>query len=202
MVSMLLAWLAEYGYPVVFLAATLENVFPVGFLVPGEIIVLSAAVSSGATDLDPVIVAVLAAVGETLGEVVSFALGRAVGPSFTGWISRRFPRTAEPLQRATAYFRERGGWALVLGRPAWGIKATLPVVAGMSDMPPWKVIALVTLSSLYYYPTLVTVAYLFGLGLGTLAETSRAISIVAAVLLTLLVIGMWAVHRARQRRAE
>lgn len=192
MPELLLEWLTTYGYPVVFVAATLENVFPVGFVVPGEIIVLSAAVTADASGLDPATVALVAAVGETIGEFVSFALGRSVGPRLLPWLARRFPRTAGPLRRGTRYFREKGGWALVLGRPAWGIKATLPLIAGMSAMPPWKALGLVALSSVYYYPSLVLAAYLLGVGFGALAEVSRVISIVSAVIIALVVAALWA----------
>lgn len=200
MPDLLLEWLARYGYPVVFVAATLENVFPVGFLVPGEIIVLSAAITADASGMNPVVIALLGAVGETMGEFVSFALGRALGPRLVPWLSRRFPRTADPLARGTRYFREKGGWALVLGRPAWGVKATLPLIAGMSDMPPWKALGLVALSSVYYYPSLVSAAYLLGLGFGALADASRAISIISAVAITLVVIALW--MRSHIRRGD
>lgn len=201
MLELLLDWLSTYGYPVIFVAATLENVFPVGFLMPGEIIVLSAAVTADAVGLDPVVIALVAAVGETIGEFVSFALGRSVGPRLLPWVARRLPRTAGPLERGTAYFREKGGWALVLGRPAWGIKATLPLIAGMSEMPPWKALGLVALSSVYYYPALVTAAYFLGVGLGELAEASRAISIASAVVIVLVLVALWMRSHIRSRNA-
>ncbi len=56
----LLQWLAAYGYPIVFLAALLENVFAVGMAVPGQAVVLGAAVGSRFAALDPVYVAILA----------------------------------------------------------------------------------------------------------------------------------------------
>lgn len=194
MVELLLAWLAQYGYPVIFLAATLENVFPIGFLVPGEIVVLSAAVASDAASLDPMIIALLAAAGETLGEMLSYLLGRVAGTPFLEWIARRFPRTADPLERAGAYFRQRGAWAIILGRPAWGIKATLPVIAGASGMPAPKAVLLVTVSSLYYYPALVALAYGLGLGFGELANATRWASAIAAVLVTVAAVILWRRH--------
>lgn len=201
MVDLLLSWLAEYGYPVVFLAALLENLFPVGFLVPGEVIVLSAAVASPAASLNPAIVAALGAAGETAGELLSFALGRVAGVAAIDRLAARFPRLSAPLERTTSYFREHGAWAIVLGRPAWGIKATLPVVAGMSGMPAWKAIVLVTVSSLYYYPALVAIAYLFGLSFTTLAEASTALSIVFAVVLTVVFGLLWRAHHRRHHGA-
>lgn len=201
MAELLLDWLVRYGYPVVFLAATLENVFPLGFLVPGEIIVLSAALASDAASLDPVVIAVLAATGETVGELVSFTFGRVAGPRALERFSARFPRAAKPLERASDYFRRKGGWALVLGRPAWGIKATLPVVAGATEMPTWKVVTLVTVSSLYYYPTIIGLAYLLGVGLGALTETLRVVSILAALIVTLAFVVLWRRHQAQLGRA-
>ncbi len=200
MIDIFLEWLARYGYPVVFLAATLENVFPIGFLVPGEVIVLTAAVASDAAALDPVIVAGLAAVGETIGEFISYALGRYGGATILDRVCDRFPRICAQRERAEAYFRRRGAIALVIGRPAWGVKAALPAVAGESGMPFIKTAVLVTVSSLYYYPVLVAIAYAFGLGVGTLSEATRAIGFAFAALLALLLgILVWRSRRRRQR---
>jgi membrane-associated protein len=200
MIDVLLEWLARYGYPVVFLAATLENVFPLGFLVPGEIIILTAAAASDAAALNPVIVAVLAATGETIGELISYALGRFGGAAVLDRVCKRFPRICAQRERAEAYFRKRGAIALVIGRPAWGVKAALPAVAGESGMPFLKTAALVTISSLYYYPLLVAIAYAFGLGVGTLSQATRTLGILFAALFAVLIsIAVWRSRRARRR---
>lgn len=203
MIDLLLSWLREFGYPIVLLAATLENVFPVGFAMPGEVIVLSAAAASSFVSLDPVWVAVLAAVGETIGEFVSYAIGRFGGRALVNRICHRFPRIGERIDAAEAYFRRRGAVALVIGRPAWGVKAVLPVVAGMSGMPFPKTALLVTISSLYYYPTLVALAYWFGLGVGELGGVTKTVGIVFAVLFVVLgVLGLARARRMRARRAN
>jgi len=199
-VELLLEWLARYGYATVFVAATLENVFPIGFAVPGEIIVLTAALASSAARLNPVVVAILAATGETIGELLSYALGRLAGPAAENWITRRSPRTGVQIDRAQAYFRKRGPIALVLGRPAWGIKAVLPLVAGMSGMPFWKTAALVTISSLYWYPLLVALAYWFGLSVTDVAEGGRALGIALTALI--VIAGGVAIARSRARRSR
>jgi membrane protein DedA with SNARE-associated domain len=203
MIDLLLAWLRDYGYPVVFLAAALENLFPVGFATPGEVIILSAAAASSFASLDPVWVAVLAATGETIGEFASYAIGRFGGHTLVARIGRRFPQVAVQIERAEEYFRRRGAIAIVVGRPAWGIKAVLPVVAGMSGMTFPKTALLVTASSLYYYPTLVALAYGLGLGVGELSGLTKAVGIVLTVVIVVFGALAFAIgRRARSRREQ
>jgi undecaprenyl-diphosphatase len=118
-------------------------------------------------------------------------------------VCRRFPRIGSQVDAAEAYFRRRGAVALIIGRPAWGIKAVLPVVAGMSDMPFPKTLGLVALSSAYYYPSLVAVAYALGLGVGQLSGVTRTVGIAFAVLLAVtIVLGIAMAWRRRARRSK
>lgn len=197
-VALLLEWLARYGYGAVLVAAALESLFPFGFVFPGSIIVLSSAAVSDAASLNPLWVAVLAATGETVGQVASYTIGWFAGPRAVARLSRRFPPLTEPLERGTAYFRRHGAWALVLGRAAWGVKAALPVVAGAARMPPWKAMVLFAISSAYYYPGLVLLSRLLGLRAENLTEATTVIGIIVAVFFGLTVLVAFVIARRQQ----
>lgn len=200
--ALLLEWLARYGYGAVLIAAMLESLFPFGFVFPGSIIVLSSAAVSDAASLNPLWVAVLAATGETVGQVASYALGWHAGPRAVRRLSQRFPPLADPLDRGTAYFRRHGAWALVLGRAAWGVKAALPVVAGAARMPTWKALLLFGVSSAYYYPGLVLLSRLLGLRAENLTEATTAIGVIVAVFLGLTVVVAFGIARRRPRQSR
>lgn len=99
-----------------FLAATIAPI--------ASEITLAAALAAGAAAHWLIVVATL---GNTLGAVVNWALGRCI-EHFRG--HRWLPAGAQRLERAQAWFRRYGVWSLLL---AWAPVAgdALTVVAGM-----------------------------------------------------------------------
>jgi membrane-associated protein len=75
-----------------------------------------------------------------LGNMVNYAIGRAVGPrvfhlsSGTGWTSRLLNR--EHLDRAHRFFERYGGKAVILGRFVPIVRTFVPFVAGVGAMQP------------------------------------------------------------------
>jgi len=197
-VDVLLGLLERFGYPVVFLATLLEDTFLIGWFVPGQVVVFTAGLASRFSALDPLQVALWAAVGETAGNYISYAFGRWGGEPFARRLASRFKDGEARLAEAKRYFEERGTLALLLGRPAWGIKNVLPAVAGMSGMSAIKAIGLVTLSSAVYYPALVGVAWALGLGVEEASSIAWWLGIAVSAVFVALVVA-WVVHRRRER---
>jgi undecaprenyl-diphosphatase len=187
----LLTLLEQYGLPIVLVAALLENVFLVGMFVPGQAIVFAAGVATRFAELGVVGVAAMAVVGETAGNIVSYWMGRLGGRP---WLQKRRSRRGGsriPLDDAEAFFEKHGVWALLLGRPAWGLKNVLPAVAGMTGMPFWKAAALVALSSLVYYPALVGVAYAVGLSVEQASNVAAWLGVALTLVLAGIAFGLW-----------
>ncbi len=96
----------------------------------------------------PVALLLLAAsLGNVLGSVVNYALGRAV-ERFAG--RRWFPASPEALARARGHYRRWGRWSLLL---SWApvIGDPLTVIAGMLREPLWRFVALVTVAKVGRY---------------------------------------------------
>ena len=100
----------------------------------------------------------VASVGNTLGSVVNFLVGRFL----LRWRERRwFPIGAAALERATAWFARFGVWSLLLAwLPIVGDPLTL--VAGVLRVNFWLFVALVALGKTARYALVLGVVDLFG----------------------------------------
>ena len=100
----------------------------------------------------------VASVGNTLGSVVSWLVGRFL----LRWRERRwFPIGAAALERATAWFARFGVWSLLLAwLPIVGDPLTL--VAGVLRVNFWLFVALVALGKTARYALVLGVVDLFG----------------------------------------
>lgn len=131
-----LAWrLEEWSYLLLFLGAALESSAFLGFVVPGETLVIVAGVMASAGVLDPVAAMAVAAAGGVLGDSIGYELGRRLGRR---WIERhggRFGVRRRTLTRVDRLFARHGGKAVLLGRFVGFLRAMAPFVAGSSRMP-------------------------------------------------------------------
>ena len=131
-----------------FLAAT---ILPVA----SEVVLVGSSAMEGAN-----ITALLAvaSVGNTLGSVVNWLVGRFL----LRWRERRwFPIGAAALERATAWFARFGVWSLLLAwLPIVGDPLTL--VAGVLRVNFWLFVALVALGKTARYALVLGVVDLFG----------------------------------------
>jgi membrane protein YqaA with SNARE-associated domain len=100
----------------------------------------------------------VASVGNTLGSVVNWLVGRFL----LRWRERRwFPIGAAALERATAWFARFGVWSLLLAwLPIVGDPLTL--VAGVLRVNFWLFVALVALGKTARYVLVLGVVDLFG----------------------------------------
>lgn len=99
---------------------------------------------------DPVALVAVASLGNTLGAVVNWGLGRGVS-RFSG--RRWFPVTPAQLDRATGWYRRWGRWSLLLSWAPVGGDA-LTVAAGVLREPLWSFVLLVGLAKTARYVVL------------------------------------------------
>ena len=95
----------------------------------------------------PFLLVAVASLGNVLGAVVNWALGR--------WIERFrdrrwFPVSPSLLDRATGWYRRWGRWSLLLSWAPFGGDA-LTVAAGVLREPLWSFVSLVTIAKTARY---------------------------------------------------
>lgn len=95
----------------------------------------------------PVLLVAVASLGNVLGAVVNWALGRGI----ERFRDRRwFPVSPSMLDRATGWYRRWGRWSLLLSWAPFGGDA-LTVAAGVLREPLWSFVLLVTIAKTARY---------------------------------------------------
>lgn len=119
--------------PIVGLLSFGESLAIVGLFIPATAVMLAVGGLVGTGVLDPVSIILWAVCGAILGDWISFWFGRHIGPS----VYRRWPLNGHRpmVARTRLFFRKYGFAAIFLGRFLGPIRATVPLVAGVMDMP-------------------------------------------------------------------
>ena len=175
----------ELALGAVFAASFLEAVAIIGTVVPGSTVVFAGGALVGLKVLDPWVVAITAIVGAILGDGISYWLGhRYHGAIRTMWPMSRYPAL---FARGEAYFAVHGGKSVFFGRFLGPLRAIVPVVAGMANMPPGQFYLMNALSAVAWAAAHMLPGVLFGASL----EVAGAVSSRLVALIALVVVGAW-----------
>ena len=174
-----------------------ETAFLLDLVVPGEVGMVIAGAAGAQADIPLAALVAGAAVGATVGDTVSFYLGRRFGTGLArrwAWTRRR---VAPGLDRAHEYFDRHGGRAVFVGRWVGAMRAIVPLVAGSAGMRfrrflPWNVAA-----SLSWGAAVVSAGYLLGAEVAGLVD--RLGQVVSGV--ALVALALWWLRRRRRLHA-
>ena len=197
----LLAYLApvldHYGYLAVGGFITLEDF---GVPVPGETILIAAAVYAGAGRLNIIavaLVAVLAAVaGDNIGYAVGFFGGRALVLRFGKYVGL----TSERLNRAEGFFARYGGAVVAGARFIEGLRQANGIVAGTIRMPWPRFLAFNTLGAALWVGVWASVGYLAGGHITAIYNTVSRYSLYLLIALAIVVAALITRAVLRHRR--
>jgi undecaprenyl-diphosphatase len=174
----------------VFAAALLESAVVIGIVVPGSLIVFGGGVMVGLQVLDPWWAALAAAGGAALGDGFNYWLGRR----YHERLRKLWPLSSYPelLDRGQAYFARSGGKGVFLGRFIGPLRAVVPVIAGMSDMPVMRFTVVTVLSAVLWAATHLLPGALFGasLQLASAMSSRLLVLLVGAVAVVWLLTGL------------
>lgn len=130
--------------------AILGGLFAISFVAATILPAQSEAVLVGllmAGTHSPLLLVGVASLGNVLGAVVNWALGRGIERFRNrGW----FPVSPSMLDRATGWYRRWGRWSLLLSWAPFGGDA-LTVAAGVLREPLWSFVLLVTIAKTARY---------------------------------------------------
>jgi undecaprenyl-diphosphatase len=184
----LLAFITHHpglAYGLIFLVSLSESLALVGLLVPGTMIMfgVGAIVALGGLGLAPVLL--LAMVGAMAGDGISYWLGRHYKERLAEfWPFLHHP---EMLKKGEEFFHRHGGKSVLFGRFVGPIRPVIPIVAGMLGMRPAHFGVVNVLSAIGW----AFVYVLPGVFFGTSLAVAGAVSTRLAVLVSILVAGMW-----------
>jgi len=130
----ILPHLNHWGYYVILFMTFLETSAFLGFLVPGESMVVTAGLlaSRGILELGDVIW--VASLGAIMGDTVGYFIGRRFGEGFFLKYGKYLFFKKEYLDEAKRFFDKHGGKTVFFGRFMAWLRAFAPVIAGTSKM--------------------------------------------------------------------
>lgn len=172
---------------IVFAAAFSEAIVVVGALVPGTalILTLAAAAGAGGHPIWPIVAA--AALGAVASDGVSYWFGHR----WRAHIVERWPFSRHPelLARGDAFFERHGGKSILLARFLPGVRAIVPVSAGMSGMSAARFYTANVSSAVVWAVSHILPSAFLGVAVGVLgAASGRAVVVLAALAATVYVV--------------
>ncbi len=184
---------AEWTFPVMFVTAFGESFIFLSLLFPGTSIMIAAGllVPGGTLHLMPLLSGAI--LGAVLGDSVSWWLGGRYGHLLDEhW---PFSRPPELLAQGETFFRRFGLASVFVGRFFGPLRATIPLLAGVSKMPPRPFWLSNIASALIWAPALLLPGSAVVLLLDRLPASGFWKVIVGGLLLVLLVGAVWLVNR-------
>ncbi len=187
----------DAAYGLILLVSLLEALPVIGAVVPGDAVILgvSALVPTGALGLWPLIVASFA--GAVLGDGLSFWLGSHYRQS----IVNRWPLKRNPalIARGETFLRSHGGKSVFVARFTPGVRAVVPVLAGILQMGVVRFLLLNVLSALVWAPAHILAGAAIGASFVLLGAVAGRLALLVALLLVLLGLLIWGARAAVRR---
>ncbi len=194
--------LSRYGYLAVAAFVFLEDF---GVPLPGETILIAAAVYAGAGKLDVIVVGVVAFLAAVLGDNVGFAIGHFGGRALVVRWGRYVFLTEERVAKAERIFGRHGGWIVTIARFIEGLRQANGIVAGIAGMHWAKFLAFNAIGAALWVGLWVAVGDLAGSRINALYERfhhyEAYIGIAFGVLIVGFVVYKVAQHYRRKRSA-
>ena len=172
--------MSTYGYWAVFAVVGLESM---GLPLPGETILVAAAIYAGSTHgIQMPLVVLAAAGGAVLGDNVGFWIGRELGFRVLVRFGPRIGLDEPRLKLGQYLFRRHGGKTVFLGRFIALLRALAALLAGANLMP-WPRFFVFNLAGGVIWATLFgSGGYLFGASIERFAGPVGIVLAVAAIL--------------------
>ncbi len=184
----LIVWVNAHPHwagAVVFLVAFSESLAVVGMIIPGVVMMFAAGALVGAGAVEFMGIYWWAVAGAVLGDGLSFW----VGHHYKQQLCSMWPFSKHPqmLDKGTRFFRRWGGKSVALGRFFGPVRAVIPLVAGMMEMPLQRFLVANILSALGW-----AIAYLLpGIVIGVSLDLASEVALHLLVLGVVVIAGLW-----------
>src|ERR1700742_2315946 len=121
--------------PIAFVVAFSESFVGVSFIIPGTFLLITLGAVIGASHISVIPAWAGAVAGSVLGDWISFWIGLHYHHQILHiWPFRHYEAQ---LEKGLHFFHRFGTWAIFLGRFLGPFRATVPLVAGMSELEFW-----------------------------------------------------------------
>jgi membrane protein DedA with SNARE-associated domain len=181
--------LEHYGYLAVGGFVLLEDF---GVPVPGETILIAAAIFAGSGHMNIAVVILVAVLGAIIGDNIGFVIGQFGGRPLLERYGRYILLTPERLDDAESFFNRHGGKVVTIARFVEGLRQANGLLAGTVGMHWAKFVAFNALGAVLWVGTWSAVGYFAGQNITTIYSAIErykwyaigALVVVAALLIT------------------
>jgi len=187
--------LEHYGLWALFLLVLVEDF---GIPLPGETVLITAAIFAGSGRLNVVMVGLVGFGAAIIGDNIGYAIGRFGGRLLVERWGGYVFLTAERLKAAEAFFDRQGGKIIVIARFVEGLRQANGIIAGIIGMHWLRFIAFNALGAALWVGTWVSVGYFAGQHITTIYNDITTYSLYAAIAAVVL-IAAWIAYRLRKR---
>jgi membrane protein DedA with SNARE-associated domain len=188
--------LDHYGYLAVGGFVLLEDF---GVPVPGETILIAAAVYAGTGRLNVVLVALIGFIAAVLGDNIGFAIGHLGGRPLIERFGRYVLITPERLGKATDFFERHGAKIVAAARFIEGLRQANGIIAGISGMHWARFLVYNAIGAALWVAAWTSVGYLSGSHITAIYNAvTRYEAYIAIAIVALLV--LYVARRLRRRR--
>jgi membrane protein DedA with SNARE-associated domain len=189
--------LEHYGYLAVGGFVLLEDF---GVPVPGEALLIAAAVFAGSGQMNIALVILVAVIGAIFGDNIGFAVGHFGGRPLVDRFGRYVFLTPARLEHAERYFNTHGGKIVTIARFIEGLRQLNGLLAGIVGMHWAKFLGYNALGAVLWVGTWAGIGYLAGEHIVEIyAAFERYKWFVIAVIA--IVVAVVIMHRVRRRHA-
>jgi len=152
------------GYYVIFLLSFFESVPVIGFIVPGQTLIVIGGFLAKKGLFSYLIVFILASLGAVCGDIFAYYMGKKYGESFLKKHGSKFFVKESLINRTKVLLNEHPGKALFLGRMNSVTRSLAPFLAGVSGMNTSAFLFFCTLGGILSSLIFVSIGYIFGSG--------------------------------------
>jgi membrane protein DedA with SNARE-associated domain len=191
--------LDHYGYFAVGGFITLEDF---GIPVPGETILIAAAVYAGAGRLNIFVVGLVAVLAAVVGDNIGYAIGFFGGRPLVLRYGRYVHLTSERLDKAEAFFARYGGVVVAGARFIEGLRQANGIVAGVSRMAWPRFLAFNALGAVLWVAVWTSIGYLAGSHITAIYNGITRYSLYVLIALGVVVAALVIRVVVRRRRAR
>jgi membrane protein DedA with SNARE-associated domain len=193
--------LNRFGYLAVLGLVLIEDF---GVPVPGETILILAAVYAGTGRLNIVLVGLLGFVGAVIGDNIGFGIGHFGGRPLIERFGRYIFLTPHRIERATGFFDRNGGWIIIVARFIEGLRQANGLIAGISGIHWAKFLVFNAIGAALWVGVWTTVGYLSGSHINTIYDAVSRFSTYLGIAVGAFIVGYvtYRVIRARRARAS
>lgn len=196
-------FLATWGYLALFGATFLSSMgLPVGSEIAiGYSGALASGQLTGGHHMSLALVIVIATLGEVVGSVAGYAIGRYGGRPLVDKVGKYVLLTHRDLDRADAWFARRGEPFVFFGRFIPLLRSFVSLAAGLGEMAMGKFVVFTTIACALWCTALASIGYSLGSSWHQVLKNFSYAGYVVAGLIVITIVGL-IIHRISVLREE